>query len=116
MDRKITSNAAFSGSYNEFPDHWNLITEKEYFEHYFMMYVIDGITSRQIMIDRDGTRGALFSARLFKVNDPWDHSELGYGVYWDWKINEPRYFRIGSSENWNRFSGKFAGQFAGDNS
>jgi hypothetical protein len=68
--------------------------------------------------------GKNFNLRMFDVPN-FDDKKLGYAIMDDWFDNDTqknrpkritRFCRYGLDEDWKIFHGKFAAQFAGDNS
>lgn len=102
-------------SYNHRPFGWLEVDEKEYSDHLYFHYILKPAVSRQIQYDEENNMRGVFSARIYFL-DYANVEGLGCATVWDWKSQKMRYFRVGDHQKWDRFVGRFAAQFAGDNS
>lgn len=103
--------------YNSAPEGLKEITSEEWFKGIFH-YCIKQPDSRQV---RDNDNNQYFDLRLFPVPN-FTNKTLGYAIKNDWFNNgkygtaKVTFCRYGTDEDWRIFEGRFAAQFAGDNS
>lgn len=105
------------GNYNDAPEGLKEISLNEWQRGMFHYKLFES-DSKQVRGDQT------FDLRLFDVPN-FDNQKLGYAVMNDWfdkekEKNRPenivRFCRYGTDEQWKKFEGRFASQFAGDNS
>jgi len=90
--QKLVNTGERRGGFNEAPEGWEEITEKEFVQSDFFIYTWEAFEFKQLDKLADGTHleGPILPVKLFWMNDG-----TGYGIssdYWKGKI---RFFRFG---------------------
>lgn len=99
--------------YNYAPEGLRKVEQKSFY-HAFTMYCVKPRSNRQICRG-DGEMPKNSSIILWEL-DYTGCEGMGVGVSWDYWADEVTYWVFGPAEKWKEFSGRFAAQFAGDNS
>ena len=87
-----------SGKFNECPENFREITEKEFAKSWFFVYSPNTVEYRQFKFEEK-----IGSFRLFNF-----HTGIGFAMtndYWEGKV---RYFQYGCEHNWKEISAKEA--------
>lgn len=96
--------------YNQEPKCMKRITEIEY-ANSLSHYILGVPEQRQPFIGLDARSGS-YTLQMFPLGY-FNYSDLGFAFRVD-HDREVRYYKYGSSENWEKLENNFVNQFAGD--
>lgn len=112
------------GGFNDLPKDYTYVSQEEFMKELFH-YCIAAPDSKQCWTDgnlnpHSMMGGKLHQLRLFNL-DYESCPAMGYGIEKTYegeimKKEVIKYFRYGDAARWKEFIGRFAAQFAGDNS